>query len=516
MSNREVMDFTDYRNFFEKLKSDNHYARLGKPFATSKKKYFYDTGTGKVLECSEVVFKVLKMLFKEDSFDAVLNLPISQDELRGALDEIKECVEKEHILLAPPVKKFAGAHLQALENYINEGLMQVILEVTEKCNLRCSYCIYGSSNDVFRDFGSNEMSFDTAKKAIDYGVQHSPEKLTVSFYGGEPLLKYDLIKQCITYCKESYPEKDFHFSMTTNLILMDKEKAEYFASIPNFSITCSIDGPQEIHDANRKFANGDGSFRLAMEGLKNMVDALGDEVVDRLNFSMVSTPPFSQEKFDSIQNFFDSLEWLPDDVVKSVSYVLYGRKLEEEVIDLAEKSEDEVNPAGVWTKEKMQGIENLEDMSLFMKKSVHDSLLRIHRRRLRDIPMEDYTFNGCCVPANRRIYVAANGEFKVCEKIGLSPSIGDIDSGVDIDKIKKIYVDDYMRESIKYCKDCWAIHFCSVCYVECFDENGLCMPGKISQCNSQRYMREQGLCMYHELLENNPKALEFLNDVKVE
>lgn len=513
----KTFDKNEYVKLFEGLKNNNHYARLGKPFATEHKKYFYDTGTGKVLECSDSVFEILKTLFREDSFDAVLKMNIPETDKIKALEEIKECVEKEHILQAPPVEQFDCAHLHSLEQYVEFGLKQVILEVTERCNLRCAYCIYGESNDVFRNFGQRDMDFDTAKKGIDYGVKHSPEKLTVSFYGGEPLLRYDFIKKCIAYCSETYPDKIFHYSMTTNLVLMDKEKAEFFASVPNFIVTCSIDGPMEVHDAYRKFPNGEGSFALAIEGLKNIVTALGDSVTERLTFSMVSTPPFNQKKFDSIQNFFDSLEWLPDDVIKSVSYVLYGRTKEDEVIDLVETADEEkINPAGVWTKEKIKGTQNIEKSPLFMRKSIHDTLLRIHKRRLFDIPIKNYTFNGCCVPANRRIFVTVNGEFKICEKIGLSPSIGNVNNGLDIQRVKKYYVDDYMNESVKYCNDCWAVHFCSICYVECYDENGLCMEGKISQCNSQRYTREKGLILYHEFLEQNPDALQFLNDVVIE
>ena len=499
------------------MKGDYHYARLGKPFQTSNKKYFYDTGTGKVLECTEAVFEILKTLFKEDSFDAVLNMPITQEDMLYALDEIRECVEKEHILQAVPVKEFNCAHLHALENYINNDLKQVILEVTEKCNLRCAYCIYGSSNDVFRDFGQKDMDFDTAQKAIDYGVAHSPEKLTVSFYGGEPLLRYDFIQECIAYCQNTYPQKEFHYSMTTNLTLMNEEKAKYFASTPNFVVTCSIDGPKEIHDANRKYPNGNGSFDQAMKGLENIVTALGSEVHDRLKFSMVTTPPYTAEKFDAIQNFFDSLNWLPHDVAKMVSYVQYGRKKDEKVTDLKENREAvEIDPRGVWTEQRIKNFNSMEKSSLFMRQSVQDSLIRIHKRRLFDFPVENYPFNGCCIPASRRIYVTVDGRFQICEKMGLSPDIGNVDTGVDISKIKKHYVEDYMRESVKYCNDCWAVNLCGLCYTECYDEKGILIEGKIPACNTQRFYRENGLSLYHEYLENNPQALEYLNTVRIE
>lgn len=513
----EKVFMSKYKNYFEKLKGEYHYARLGKPFQTRKKKYFYDTGTGKVLECTDTVFDILKTLFKEDSFDAVLKMPISQTDMAQALDEIRDCIEKEHILQAVPVKEFNCAHLHALETYIDQALMQVILEVTEKCNLRCAYCIYGSSNDDFRNFGQKDMSFDIAKKAIDYGVAHSPEKLTVSFYGGEPLLRYDFIKECIAYCQKTYPGKELQYSMTTNLTLMTKERAEFFASIPNFVITGSIDGPEEIHDANRKFPNGDGSFAKAMEGLRNIAEALGDQIHDRLKFSMVAAPPNTKEKFDAIQAFFDSLEWLPHDIAKISTYAQYSGKTDEKVIDLRENMEaEEIDPRGVWTKEKISDFSDIEKSPVFMQQSVQDSLIRIHKRRLFDLPVQNYPFNGCCIPASRRIYVTVDGQINICEKMGLSPDIGDVDNGVDMSKIKKHYIDDYMRESVKYCNDCWAVNLCSICYAECYDEKGFLMEGKMTACNTQRYYRENAMILYHEYLEHNPEALEYLNGIKIE
>lgn len=502
-----------YKKYFKELTNDN-YRRFGKPFRTHDNAYFYDTGTGKVMQCNENVYKILSYLFGGGVTEYIENCGVSGNELLAALSEIKDAVEKENILKAPEVKSFHGRHVDSLEEAINEEVGQITLELTERCNLRCGYCIYGEGNDVFRNFGNEDMTFEIAKKAIDYGVNHSGDELAVTFYGGEPLLRFDLLKQCIDYCSR-IKNKKFAFSMTTNLVLMDKEKAKYIADIPNFTVACSLDGPKDIQNQHRKFPNGKGSFDVVMQGLKNITEALGDEAERRLSFSMVMTPPYTSNKFDDIQEFFDSIPWLPKNTLKNVTYVQYGKIKNEDEKEYQIHPAEAIDPMGVWTENHVKDAKTLERGEIFTAKKMEDSLVRIHLRRLHHEPMDTFTFNGCCIPGSRRIYVTVQGKFKICERIGLSPYIGDVDHGVDIDAVKKHYIQDYMRESIKYCNECWAIHLCGICYTECYNENGIEIENKHALCNSQRYNMERGLIKYHEILEHNPESLEYINQMEI-
>ncbi len=92
----------------------------------------------------------------------------------------------------------------------------------------------------------------------------------ITFYGGEPLLNFSLIKQCVEYVKTLNCSNTIMYSLTTNLTLMTQEIAEYLASVPNFTVVCSIDGNQELHDEHRKGLDGKGSFEYTMEGLKKI------------------------------------------------------------------------------------------------------------------------------------------------------------------------------------------------------------------------------------------------------
>ncbi len=150
--------------------------------------------------------------------------------------------------------------------------MKFTLCITKDCNLTCSYCYSGAK-------ANEAMSFDTAKKIVDYAFKIIPEgeKLEFNFFGGEPLLYFDLIKQIVSYIRNK--EKDSNtktlLNITTNGTVFSKEIIEYLLA-EKFHIAFSIDGPKHIHDKNRKFTEGKGSFDSAFENLMGAKDSLND------------------------------------------------------------------------------------------------------------------------------------------------------------------------------------------------------------------------------------------------
>ncbi len=144
----------------------------------------------------------------------------------------------------------------------------ITLQVTQNCNLHCSYCAY-SGNYENRSHKALNMDIETAKKGIDYLIEHSPDNeiVDIGFYGGEPLLTFNLIKECVAYAEKKAEGKNMMFNLTTNGTLIKPEMIDFFEK-HNVSITISIDGPREIHDLNRKFAHsGTGSFDIMMKNL---------------------------------------------------------------------------------------------------------------------------------------------------------------------------------------------------------------------------------------------------------
>jgi len=140
--------------------------------------------------------------------------------------------------------------VKSLKKLGNSPLSILFLEITEQCNFRCAYCIYSKEYPHERSETSKDMSFDTAKKAIDDLIPLSKDNVMIGFYVGEPLLNMSLVQQVMDYSKKRFPHKEFGFSMTTNFFNAEK----YVQTIVDngMYINVSLDGPKDVHDKFRK------------------------------------------------------------------------------------------------------------------------------------------------------------------------------------------------------------------------------------------------------------------------
>lgn len=265
-----------------------------KCFQTPKQKYFYDRHLNSVVGVTEEEFKVLQKIEQTGKFSGKNDLKRLTD--RGLL--------KESI-----VKKIEHPDSLDLKYFSEHKINDLILQVTQQCNLRCKYCSY-SGLYKNRIHSSERMDFTIAKKAIDFYIKRSreAEKLCLSFYGGEPLLEYPLIQKCVSYILEIKGEQPIRFVLTTNGTLLTEEKFEFFIK-NNFSIMVSLDGEKESHDVNRKFMSGTGSFDTVMENLEKLRKY--DETYYRENviFNCVISTSTDLKKtytfFSDIERFFD-------------------------------------------------------------------------------------------------------------------------------------------------------------------------------------------------------------------
>ena len=120
------------------------------------------------------------------------------------------------------------------------------------------------------------------------------------------------MKQCINYSLKNAPECELTFSFTTNLTLMTPEIANFLVQIPGMNIVLSLDGPQEIHNTARVYANNKPTFEDAMRGLTHLTDAIKRHSSStNLTVNSVFMPPYSVEKLEYINNFFENLDILP-------------------------------------------------------------------------------------------------------------------------------------------------------------------------------------------------------------
>lgn len=496
------------------LKSTNEYLRMGKIFYTTQATYFYDTGTGKVIKLDANSKKLFETLYDESLSTLGLKEIINSIE---DLTEITQFIKAEHLLSNPLATEFITAKAKVSSDTFKCG--QLIIELTGNCNLRCKYCIYNDFYDGNRSFNTKNIEFETAKKAIDYVYAHrDPEKLAITFYGGEPLINFNVMRQCIDYCLENLRDVELSFSFTTNLTLMTEEIADYLARIPNLSILISMDGPEEIHDLARVKRNGQGSFKDAYAGLKILAAAVKKYNNTHLGFNAVLMPPYTSERFNRINNFFESLDFLPENTNVQATYPSLGSVPQSYFDDLnkmgIETTEDTISWA-TWAQEKGK-LSDFTDSHQNLYTSVLETVLtRIHNRPLYDKPLGLFAHNGCCFPGKRRLYVCTDGTYKVCERIGNAPSIGNVDSGINIETITQLYLKEYEEQSLAECSKCWAINLCNVCYADCYDEHGINMEEKKKRCISARQSATEWLKYYHELMETRPEIISEISKIEL-
>ena len=146
---------------------------------------------------------------------------------------------------------------------VKEGVDHLVLYLTRRCNLRCHYCFVPHSDEG----KSTRMSSDTARRAIEV-LLPAHRSATIAFFGGEPLLEWDLLTEVVEFAKHLYsgPGRP-HFEITTNGTQLDAKKVA-FLDREGFDLIISLDGPRDVHDRHRRGADGTGSYDATMEGLR--------------------------------------------------------------------------------------------------------------------------------------------------------------------------------------------------------------------------------------------------------
>lgn len=496
------------------LKKSGDVGRYGLLFSTQFKNYFYDTGTGKVLHIGDYEFKALRAFF-----EPTISLEVFETRCHQMgnerLERFLTVISKEKLFAAPPV---VAMHLSPDDNWLHKvgtNLEQLELEVTEACNLRCKYCIYNEDYEGNRDFGAVKMSQEIAQRAIDYLAEHSSSRFAVTFYGGEPLVNFPLVRWATEYTLEHYRDRNPTFNLTTNLTLVTEEIADFLAKTPGFSVLVSMDGPEEIQNAARVYSSNKPTFKDAMQGLRILSEAF-KKYGKSLTINSVLIPPYTYEKLEQINDFFESLDFLPPLTQCMITYPSPGTFTIDNDVSLMSGNPiyefgPTLNPLLKWQfdKVKQNGLSWERTQNIYFN-TMLKMMETIDGRMVTDVPDNLYHCNGCCVPGARKLYVKATGDLLICERIGTSPVIGNIFTGVDKEKLRQKYDTEYVAQSLPACQKCWAINLCPVCYASCYTEEGLDIKEKAKTCNAVR--DQLGMCfsMYYDILEHNPNALSAL------
>jgi uncharacterized protein len=245
-------------------------------FCINRKYFAVDVGGGSIHLVHRVVYDILKA--SPDSFPGgaeVVRLfgsryPVSL--IQDACSDIQDLIAA-GALYTPEIA--TNEIHPKLEQH--NGLKALCLHVAHDCNLRCAYCFAGTGD---YHSGRRLMSSATAIRALQFLIDHSGERrnIEVDFFGGEPLLNFETIKQAVLYGREAEAKtgKRIHFTVTTNGILLDEVKQEFINRYID-NVVISIDGRKEVHDAVRSGPGGDESYERIVPQALNLIRKRGDK-----------------------------------------------------------------------------------------------------------------------------------------------------------------------------------------------------------------------------------------------
>ena len=259
--------------------------------------YIYDSGSGSLHECDDKTYGYLAV--KLGISAPRLNLTEAEKaEIEGDL----AALEKEGLLFAPETCARPAK---------SDEVKALCIHICHDCNLRCRYCFAdeGAYHST-REF----MSEKTAKKAIDFLISNSGKRkvLEVAFFGGEPRMCLDTIKNVVYYAKAEAAKvgKKFLFTTTTNALLLNDDAIDFFnAEMEN--VVLSLDGRKEVHDAIRKTINGKGSFDYVIDNIKKFVRSRGDKHYYVRGTFTAKNLDFAEDVLFLADNGFDSISMEP-------------------------------------------------------------------------------------------------------------------------------------------------------------------------------------------------------------
>lgn len=227
-----------------------------KIFRNEKEVVILDIENGKLVKVDERTLKVIQNnnLSKEELFQKSKKY-FNEEEFNSLVNAMEN---------AGFLKYVDSKNESSIETYTKENIVGITLMLVQGCNLACSYC-FGDEGSYC---DSGKMSKETAFKAIDYLFEHSDaDKVLITFFGGEPLLAVDLMKEIISYCKTK--DKNVGYSMTTNGTLLNDEVNKLIVE-NKISTIISIDGDKEKNDKNRYHKDGTGSYDQTVKNTKEL------------------------------------------------------------------------------------------------------------------------------------------------------------------------------------------------------------------------------------------------------
>ncbi|GHU11722.1 thioether cross-link-forming SCIFF peptide maturase [Betaproteobacteria bacterium] len=367
-------------------------------------------------------------------------------------------------------------------------LSTVVLNVNTGCNLACSYCY---KSDLAAPSDGKKMSFETARDAVEMMLREAPDekRYHVVFFGGEPLTHRKLIGQVVDYCEARFAElgKEHDFVMTTNATLLTDELIAWLDA-HDFGLSISIDGPQAIHDKNRRTVGGFGTYVTVRQRAERVlaryrarpvgarvtlttgvtdVEGIWDHLKNEIGFAEVGFAPVTSGDIDTfnlspseLRAVFDGFKTLGE---YYVSEALAGRNI---------------------------GFSNL-----------HQLITDLHEGHKKLLP---------CGAGLKMLAVDHQGKLNLCHRFTGSdlPTFGNVKDGIQRDALGKFLSIRLEREG-SGCATCRIRNLCSGgCYHESYSRYGDPSHPVYHYCDLMRDWVDFGIAAYSRIMAHNPGFID--------
>ncbi len=412
-------------------------------FELDNKKFIVDVNSGLIHEIDDLVYDLLETdYYKKRENKDILLKKYSEKDIDEACKELKELEDNkmiytEDLNITPKIKPVLKA---------------MCLNVAHDCNLRCGYC-FASQGD-YQQAHKSLISLETGKKALDYILKNSGDRrnLEVDFFGGEPLMNFDVCKELVYYGRqeEKKYKKNFRFTITTNGVLLDEEKMEFIDQHFD-NVVMSLDGRKEVNDNVRVTPKGTGSYDIIVPNFKKAVKKREDRDY------------FIRGTFTGLNlDFSDDVKHMRDLGFKSLS-------MEPVVTEPGDKYEIKESDLEK-VKEEYEKLYHLYKDSIGTAKDFNFFHFEID---LEHGPCIYKRISGCGA-GNEYIAVTPEGDIYPCHQfVGNDDfKIGNLDEGIVNTTIPdKLYQSNVLTK--EECGKCWAKYFCSGgCHANAWNFNG--------------------------------------------
>ena len=237
-----------------------------------------DTYSGAIHTVDDLAYDIIS-LYKEKSTEEIItsmlekykaDKTITREEILSCIEDIKE-LEKAGKLFSKDIYKNRTFDFKNRKTDIKA----LCLHVAHTCNLNCEYC-FASQGKYHGERAL--MPYEVGKRALDFLIENSGShhNLEVDFFGGEPLMNFEVVKKLVKYAREQEKlhNKNFRFTLTTNGLLIDDDVIA-FVNKEMSNVVLSLDGRKEVHDSLRKTISGQGSYDIIIPKFKKLVKARG-------------------------------------------------------------------------------------------------------------------------------------------------------------------------------------------------------------------------------------------------